>query len=164
MKTEILELEKILNEEIEAYTRLEKYILKKRDSLISGDLEKLKNIDDEIEKFGHEAEEIETKRIKTGKKLGNENLTLKEIIERIEEEDKAENFSNLRTKLKTIIENINRQNKVNTQLIEHSLKIVEHSIVAIANILIPEATAYNNFGKISKNQVKTGVSSVIHEV
>ncbi|EKE03823.1 MAG: hypothetical protein ACD_20C00147G0004 [uncultured bacterium] len=163
MKTELLELEEALNQEIEAYSKLERYILEKKDSLVSGDIEKLKNIDYEIEKFGSETEKLGTRRAKINSRFGSENLTLKEIIEKIEEEDKAEKISGLRLKLKNLAENIRRQNNINAQLIEHSLRILEFSITSIANVIIPEASAYNKLGKANNNPNNTGVSSVIHE-
>ncbi|OGH99416.1 MAG: hypothetical protein A2104_02390 [Candidatus Melainabacteria bacterium GWF2_32_7] len=164
MKTEILELEEVLNKEIEAYSKLEKYILDKKDSLISGDIEKLRNIDYEIEKFNSETGILEGKRAKITSKFGHENLSLREIIKKIEKEDKAEKISGLRIKLKNLAENIQRQNKINNQLIKHSLNILEFSIVSIANALMPEASAYNNFGKINNNQQSKGVSSINHEI
>lgn len=163
MITEVKELEKILNQEIEAYSRLERYIIDKKESLVSGDIDKLRNIDCEIEKIASETEILEKQRTQVTRKFGNENLTLKEIIEKIEQEDKTEKISGLRQKLKNIGGNIARQNKINAQLIEHSLRIIEYSVISIANILMPEASSYNNFGKIKGSNNKPGVSSVIHE-
>lgn len=162
MKTEILELEKILNEEIEAYSTLEKYIIEKKDNLIQGNIEKLKYTDNELEKYSAIVEKLETKRAKVSSKFGNERMSLREIIDNIEDNRQAERISSTRDKLQNIAGNIQRHNNINAQLIAHSLKLIEHSVVSIANILVPESSAYNNSGKIKCTQAET-ISSVVHE-
>jgi len=164
MRSEVIELEKILDREIEAYSKLEKYIIDKKESLINGDIEKLRDIDCEIEIITSITGDLESKRSEVSSRFGDENLSLKEIIERIEEEDKVKNITNRRSKLKNLVDNIQRQNNINAKLIEHSLKLVEFSVNSIANALLPEMSAYNNQGKIQKSRVKTEIiSSVIHE-
>lgn len=163
MQIEIKELEAVLNQEIEAYSKLEQYILDKKDSLIKGDIDKLKNIDFELEKYSNVVEKLELKRSEINSKTGNENLTLKEIINRIESEEQSQKLSNMRSKLKNLVSNIQKQNRINALLIDHSLKLVEHTVVSIANVLIPESSAYNNMGKIKSNTNKEGVSSIIEE-
>jgi seryl-tRNA synthetase len=164
MNTGLLELEEMLNKEIEAYSRLEKYITDKKECLIKGDIEKLINIDYEIEKFNHETEKIKNERERIRALFGQENLSLKDIVEKIEENDKTSKISSLRKKLKNIAENIYRKSSINAQLIEHSLRIIEQSVISIANALIPEASAYNNLGKANGSQNKTSISSITHEI
>lgn len=161
MKTEVAELEKILDQEVDAFSKLEKYILDKKDSLIKGDIEKLRDVDIEIEKLGFLTQNLETQRNEIGSKFSNENLSLKEIIDIIEEEDKSRNLSFLRKKLKKIVENVQRHNNINRKLIEHSLKLIEYSINSIANVLLPEGSAYNNLGKLNK---KHGSSEIISSI
>ncbi|MCK7521074.1 MAG: flagellar protein FlgN [Ignavibacteriales bacterium] len=164
MKTEIIELEKILDQEIQAYSALEKYIIDKKDSLISGNIDQLRSIDTEIEHLNSKMLELESKRKLVNSSIGNENLTLKEIIEKIEKEDKtkAERFSNIRDNMKNLSENIQKQNNINLQLIEHSLKMLENSVTSIAKALMPEMSSYNNIGK-KDNSNNISVSSIIRE-
>ena len=159
MNKEILELEEILNREIEAYAKLEEYIVGKKEYLINGDIEKVKTVDTELEKYNFVIEKLEHKR----KQIYPENITLKEIIKKIENKEDADKISKLRDKIKNILPNIQKQNTINMELLKQSLKIVENSIVVIANVLVPEGSAYNRKGmsKITKNL--SGLSSVEHE-
>ena len=156
----ILELEKILNQEIEAYSKLEEYISGKKQHLINNDMEKIIVVDAELEKYNYIVEKLEEKR----KQLYPDNSTLKEIIEKIENKDQAKKLFNLRNKMKSILSNIQKQNTINIELLKHSLKIVENSIVVIANALVPEGSAYNKKGATKAEKRLFDLSSVEHEV
>lgn len=159
MNSEIFELEKILNQEIEAYSKLEEYITDKKNCLIKGDIEKIKTIDSELEKYNFAVEKLEEKR----KKIYPDNLTLKQIIERIENRDYAEKMSVLRTKIKNIALNIQKQNTISMELLKYSMKVVENSIITIANVLVPEGSSYNKKGFANKRDSIANLSSVEHE-
>ena len=161
MKSEVVELEKLLDQEIESYSKLESYIVEKKNSLIKGDIEKLKYIDIEIEKFNSVISKLEGKKNQISKKFGDENLTLKEIIERIDNDAESKRLLNSREKLLNIVNNVQKQNKTNKELLKHALKLVENSINIIANVLIPECSAYNNYGKANKASAK--ISSIVQE-
>lgn len=164
MKAEVTELEMVLNQQIEAYLKLEECIYQKKDSLINGDMERLKNIDMELERFTTVVEKLETERVKATSKISSKNLSLKDIIELIQEkdQDQARRISQSRDKLKEIVGNIKKQNTVNAKLIEHSLNIIKFSVNSIVNMLIPETSSYNNFGRVNGNSDK-GISSIIHD-
>lgn len=164
MKAEITELEMVLNQEIEAYLKLEECVYQKKDSLVNGDIDRLKEIDMELERFTTVVEKLEAERVKATSKISNRNISLKEIIGLIEEkdQDQARRISETRDKLKQIVGNIKKQNTVNAKLIEHSLNIVKFSVNSIVNMLIPETSSYNNFGRVNGSS-NTGISSVIHD-
>jgi len=153
------ELERILNQEIEAYSKLEEYISGKKEHLINNDMEKVRVVDVELEKYNYIVEKLEEKR----KQIYPDNSTLKEIIERIENKEQANKISNLRDKMKTILSNIQKQNTINMELLKHSLKIIENSIVVIANALVPEGSAYNKKGAVKAEKRLFDLSSVEHE-
>lgn len=159
MNNEILELEQILNNEIEAYSKLEEYISGKNEYLIKGDIEKINEVDVELEKYNCIIEKLEEKR----KNIYPENVTLKEIIEKIENREQADKIANLRNKIKSILLNVQKQSTVNVELLKHSLKIVENSIVVIANALVPEGSAYNQKGVHKASKQLLNISSVEHE-
>lgn len=160
MNKEVFELEKILNQEIEAYLKLEEYIDGKKNYLINNDIEKVKSVDTELEKYNQIVEKLEQKR----KQIYPDNLSLKEIIERIENKEQANKISSLRDKLKSILPNIQKQNTINAELLKHSLKIVEKSINIIANVLVPEGSAYNQNGMSKFEKRFSNLSSIEHEV
>jgi len=157
---DVLELEKILNQEIEAYSKLDEYITEKRCCLINGDINKVIEVDTELQKYNSAVEKLDKKR----REIYPEDLTLKDIIEKIENKEQAKKISTLREKVKTLILKVQKQNFINNELIKHSLKIVESSIISIANVLIPESAAYNIKGAIKTNSRLSSISSVEHEV
>lgn len=165
MQPEILELEKLVNQEVEVYSQLEKYVLDKKECLIKRDLNRLKDVDCEIQKINMLVDKLEIKRANLNLNFGKRNMTLSEIINMIEKDDRkqAERFSAIREKLKYLATSIQRQNNINTQLIHHSLKLIEHSVKTIANVLIPESSAYNRYGKNKNIYRGQGISSVIHD-
>jgi len=66
-------------------------------------------------------------------------------------------------KIKSILVNVQNKSKVNTELLKHSLKIAESSIVMIANAIAPEGAAYNKRGANKMNRSVLNISSVDHE-
>lgn len=160
MNNEIFELEKILNQEIEAYSKLEEYINGKKEYLIKGDIAKIKTVDIELEKYNGIIEKLEEKR----KEIYPANITLKEIIEKIENKEQADRISEQKNKIKRFVLNIQKLNKINIELLKHSLKMIENSIVFIANVLVPEGSAYNKKGLSKTVKNISNFSSVEHEV
>lgn len=159
MQKEILELEKILEQEIEACSKLEQYITDKKDYLVKGDIEGVMKVDRELERYNSAIERLEQKRLQL---YPNKN-TLSEIIEKIEEKNKARHIGNLRDKLNELLTNTQKQNNINAELIKHSLTIIESSISSIVNVLVPESSYYNSRGKVIKDENAGTISSVVHE-
>jgi len=161
MKVEFQELENILNKQIEIYEGIEAFMLAKKECLIKGNMEELKKVDIEIEKLSIVINKIEEKRKEINKKFGNENISLKEVLEKMENVDQIQCISLLGKKLKEKILKIQTLNSINKNLIEHGLKMVEHSISLIANALVPESVSYGSTGKLINKTSE--ISSVQHE-
>src|ERR1035437_2818471 len=138
MVLDIKEFEKVLDKEINVYLKIEKCVLEKKQSLVVGDLKKLKVIDFELNKYSALAKKLEEERNKVTSSFDKNNLTLKEIIEKIEEKEKRDRLTTLREKLKKIVNSVKSHNDINVKLIEHALKMLELSVLAIAKALIPE--------------------------
>jgi len=145
MKKDILELEKILEQEINACSQLEKYISEKKDFLIKGDIENLIKTDIELEKYNSAVKKLDEKRIELN--MDENPLEIK----------------NLKQQLKEKLVNIEKQNNINDELIKHALKIIESSVLSITKVLVPESTSYNNRGEIIKEENTPTISSIIHE-
>lgn len=159
MRNDILELEKILEQEINACSKLEQYITDKRDFLVKGDMQGIITADMEMEKYNAAIEKLEEKR----KQIYPDNFTLSEIIERVEEKNKAAHITSLKDKLNELLGSIQKKNKINAELIKHSLKIIENSINSISSVLIPESVSYNYKGKVARDENSQVISSIIHE-
>ncbi len=160
MQKEILELEKILEQEIDACSKLEQYIVDKKNFLVKGDIEGIMNTDNELEKYNSAIEKLEEKRLQ----LYPDKSSLKEIIDNIEEKNKAQHLEKLRVKLNDLLTNTQKQNNINAELIKHSLTIIESSIASIVNVLVPENSYYNSKGRVIKDESSSTISSVIHEI
>lgn len=160
MQKDIMELEKILEQEIEACSKLEKYITDKKDFLVKGDIDGVMKTDNELEKYNSAIEKLEEKR----QQLYPDKSTLSEIIQTIEEKNRAKNIENLKDRLNEMLKKTQKQNDINAELIKHSLNIIESSISSIINVLVPENSIYNNKGKVNKDDGSGTISSVIHEV
>ncbi|MDD3014308.1 MAG: flagellar export chaperone FlgN [Candidatus Gastranaerophilales bacterium] len=162
MQVNILELENVLIQELDIFSKLEKNIIDKKKHLVKSDIESVRIVDIEIEKLSDLIKDLEFKKAKILSKTGK-NLNLSKVIEELEDKNKAKTLSLLKEKIKTIVSNIYRQNNINSQLIEHSLKLIEHTVKIITNVFMPESSAYNSLGRVKKNQVQTGVSSISQE-
>ncbi len=160
MEKDILELEKILEQEIDACSKLEQYITDKKDFLIKGDIKEIMNVDLKLEKYNSAVEKLEEKR----QQLYPNKTSLNEIIDSIKEKNKAQNIKNLKNKLNDMLVNTQKQNNINAELIKYSLKIVESSISSIVSVLVPENSSYNSKGKVIKEETGETISSIIREV
>lgn len=159
MKKEILELEKILEQEIEACSKLEQYVSDKREYLVKGDIENLIKTDMELEKYNVTVQKLEEKR----KRMFPESAAISEIIDKMEEKSRAEYIEGLKDKLKNSLLNIEKENNISAELIKQSLRVVESSILSITRVLVPESTHYNSRGQVTKKENREIISSVIHE-
>lgn len=160
MQKQLLELETLLEQEIDACSKLEQYIDDKRICLVKGDLKGIASADVELEKYNSAVEKLEEKK----KQLYPDKSSLTEIIESINEKPKALRLSNLRDKLGSSLTHIQKQNNINAELLMHSLKVIEGSIASFVNVLVPENSSYNHKGKFIKDEATETISSVIHEV
>jgi len=158
MEKDILELEKILEQEIEACENLEKQLTDKKESLIKGDIDAMLRADTELEKYNSAIEKLEEER----KKLYPEHSALSDIIENIEDKNSADNLSGMREKFLSKLETVRHKNNLNEELIRHSLKIVDSSINSIINMFVPENSSYNHKG-LFEGESTQAISSVVHE-
>lgn len=145
MRNEILELEKILEQEINACSQLEKYITDKNELLVKGDIEGLIKTDKELEKYNEAVKKLEEKR------------------QEIYPDRHPPQLKTQVDKLKTKLINIEKLNNINAELLNHSLKIIEGSILSITKVLVPESSSYNRKGKVKQEETTQAISSVIHE-
>jgi hypothetical protein len=159
MQKEILELENILEQELDACLSLEKYIVDKKKFLVKGDIESVMKTDFELQKYNSAVEKLEEKK----RQLCPDSNAIKEILENMQERNKAQEIKNLDAKLKGTIANIQKENTITAELIKHALIIVESHVSSIVKAFAPEISHYNSRGKFSKNDEIEVMSSIIHE-
>lgn len=147
----LLELENFINKEIESYSELEYYLVQKKNALINSDLEQLKNIDTSIrETFDKIKRLAEQRLVLTGdKKIYDFLFDLKNDINKKRILSKS-------NKLKNKAKSIKKLDFINTELLKHSMKMVEGTVDVIVSAFKPQVSSYNNLGR--KNDVKSSIS------
>ncbi len=166
MSDAILDYNKIVDEEIFAYEALKDLYVEKEEVLIKGKREDLFNIDTKILNQAKQIQEIEVRRAVITKALGNEKITLTNIIEKLKTENSelAENFAIQRQKLQDLTKDLKKLQEKHQSLVEHSLKIVEKTIDIIYSVAAPQSEQYDKSGNNTKINENNVISSVIEEV
>jgi len=162
MQTNVLEIETVLNQEFNIISDLEKHMRDKKIFLIKNDIEGLRNVDIEIERLSTLITDLETKKSELLNKT-DKKQSLSDYLNEINDKNKAKEIFLLKEKIKNKALDVQKQNNINAQLIQHSLKLVEQTVMIITNALMPESSAYNSMGKVKKNKTQAGMSSIIQE-
>lgn len=161
----VLELNNILEEEIKFCEKFEELLLQKKDMVIHTKVSRLKEFDDQIYEAQKKLETLAQNRKSITAKFGNENLKLSDIIKNIEDKVSAQTLEEKRQKIQYSIKKITLLNKVINSLIEHSLKMIDGSISAIANAMAQSQSKgdyYNGYGEKQKQQGAT-LSAIIED-
>lgn len=161
----VLELNNILDEEIKFCEKFEELLLQKKELLIHSKATSLKNFDEKIYEAQKKLQEITENRRSITKSFGNENLKLSEIINSIQDKNLANELDSKRKKIQISAQKITLINKVINSLIEHSLKVIDGSILAIANAIAATQTKgdyYNSYGTKEQQEGMT-ISAIIED-
>ncbi len=154
----LLELENFINKEIESYSALENYMIQKRDALINSDLEQLNNIDILIQEVSGNIKDLAEQRLTlTGdKKIADFLFNLKNDINKKRILSKS-------NRLKNKAESIKKMNFINTELLKHSMRMVEGTVDIIVSAFKPQNSSYDSLGR--KNDLKSSISlsSIVEE-
>lgn len=157
-----IDLENLLKSELDVCLKLEESVLEKKKHLIHSDIEAMRLVDVEIERLSILLNNFEAKKTEMLKDF-NKGKDFNLFLNSLTDKNSANNVSSLRDRIKISAINIQKQNKINAQLIEHALKLVEGSLMIITNAFMPETSSYNNLGKKQKFQSKNSVSSIVKE-
>lgn len=166
MQKAIKDLEKILNEQISVYSDMENHILQKKEVLIKGNIDELKNVDIEIGKLVQTINRLETQRVRVlSIQPGLINKPLSHLAELASTKEEKKSLLTIKDSLASLMLKIKKTNDINAELIAHSIKLVQHTATLIGNTMNPEGTAYNQNGKNYKNNSSNrSISSVVHNV
>ena len=161
----VLELNQILNEEIKFCEGFEQLLVDKKEVLIHSKAMQLKDYDEKIYQAHDKLNELKAARIEIIKKFGKEHSTLTELITTIQDKAMARELELKRQKLQNFVIKITAINKIINSLIEHSLKMIEGNIGAIAKATKDSQTKndyYNNMGNKQQQEIHT-LSAIIRE-
>jgi len=161
----VLELNKILDEEIEFCEQFEDLLQQKKTVLIHSQASRLKDFDEKIYNAHKKLQELNQKRIKLTQKFGGEKVKLSDIIGSIENQAEAKKLEEKRKKLQVFAQKISIINKVINSLIEHSLKMIDGSITTIAQAMAKSQTKGDYYDKhgVTAKQHENICSAIIEE-
>ena len=146
-----------LEQEIDLYSKMAQSIKNKQDAIISGQTEKLREHVAEEKSYIKESQEMAQNRkqiqrqISSNFNLNSEVPRLKTIIE-VAPSDAAIQLSNLRYRLKEILNNITRMNNENKLLLDFSIEHVKGMAQLFLNINNEDHEVYGIDGVVRMKQ------------
>lgn len=154
-----------VDEEIKVYEEMEELYKLKQAVLVQCKTDELWNVDAKIVSQINNIKNLSVKRKEVGKYLGNENITMSEVIQKAMDSNKtlAEKFREQKKKLNLLTTSISLYETSNLELIKHGLNVTEKRLNIIFNTLTPHANQYDNSGK-NTGSGELKISSVIEEV
>lgn len=166
MDDTLLKFKEIIDEEIQAYESLGELYEFKQSILVQGKSDELWDVDAQIISKADNIKEINKKRKEIARYLGDENLTMSEIIEkaRVANDSLVENLESQKTKLRILAKSLSLQETTNMTLIKHGLTMVGKSLDVIVGAIMPQIRKghYNSQGKTIETD-KSLLSSVVEE-
>lgn len=162
----LIKFKEAVDEEIQAYESLGELYMIKQSILVQGKSDALWDIDAQIVSKVDDIKELNKKRKEVAKYLGDENITMSEIIEKAKEANNtlAGKLESQKTKLNLLAKSLSLQEDTNMTLIKHGLTMVGKTIDIIVGAILPQGQEgqYNNHGKSIKID-KSLISSVVEE-
>ena len=147
MSENIEELYNILSEEYKLYQKLNNTASEKNEAIVENDVDDLAKVVEKEDELLAEIEEYEEKRTKIITKLA-EKYNLKEdfkysnLINNFPEEWQ-DKFSELRSKLLEVIDEIHEKNEENTMLLDEAIKLNNFSLNMLSKAVSPENGTYD---------------------
>lgn len=161
----LIKFKEVVDEEIQAYESLGELYEIKQSILVQGKSDALWDIDAQIVSRADNIKELNQKRREIAKYLGNEDLTMSEIIEKAKEANNAiaDKLETQKTKLQILIKSLTLQENTNMTLIKHGLTMVGKTIEIILSAFAPQGNKYDKTGN-NVNSYEEHISSIVEEV
>jgi len=165
MKENFNLLEKIIDEEITAFSEFYQLCIAKQEALVKNNVENLTEIDAKIIKKIEEIKPLTKKRNEISKSFSDEKLSLSQIIKKTAtiNFDLSKKFEIKKEKVNELLKNIKRTESINSNLLKHGIKLVEKTTQIIIGGIMPNSDKYNKQGKID-NPMKMELSSINEEI
>ncbi len=160
----LIKFKEVVDEEIQAYEALGELYKIKQSILVQGKNDALWDIDAQIIDKAEIIKEVTQKRKEVAKYLGNEDITLSEVIEKAKNSnnDLADKIISQQSKLKIISKSLALQEKTIITLVKHGLIMVGKTLDIIAGVVLPHSKQYNKKGQNTEMD-KSLLSSVVEE-
>lgn len=163
----LIKFKEVVDEEILAYESLGDLYEIKQSLLIQGKSDALWDIDAQIIARANNIRELGKKRKEVAKYLGNEDITMSEIIEKAKDANDplAEKLESQKIKINILAKSLALQEKTNITLVQHGLTMVGKTLDIIVGALLPQVQRgqYDHSGKKVKSD-KSLISSISEEV
>lgn len=167
MNDKLLKFKEVVDEEIQAYESLGELYQIKQSILVQGKSDALWDIDAQIIAKADAIKELNKKRKEAARYLGDENLTISEIIEKAKSanDEIANKLESQKTTLRILSKSLFLQENTNMTLIKHGLTMVGKTLDIIVGALMPQSQSgqYDKSGKNIESD-KSLISSVVEEV
>ena len=160
----LIKFKETVDEEIKIYEEMEQLYKLKQAVLVQCKPDELWNVDEKIVSRINTIKELSSRRKEAGKYLGNENITMSEVIKKAMNSNKklAENFEKQKKTLNLLTTSISLYENSNRELIKHGLNVTEKKLNIIFNTLSPHGNQYDNSGK-NTGSGDLKISSVVEE-
>lgn len=147
--TDILSLEKIVEEEISGYEKIEKLYMDKKEILIRGKSDDLLNIDSKILNTFQNINKIAMKRVGILNELDIKTPNMSAIIEFANKNNPeiAKRFEEKKKIINELSSNISKLEKLNLELTKHGINITNKTLEAILKSLTVTTNEYNQRGQ-----------------
>lgn len=165
MNNTLIEFKEIIDEEIKAYESLSDLYQIKQTILVQRKSDALWDIDAQILAKADDIKTLNQKRKNIARYLGNENMTMSEVIEKAKNANDsiADTLQTQKTKLKILAKSLTLQEKTNMTLVKHGLTMVSKTLSIIVGAFLPQSAGqYDNRGH-NIGTDKSLLSSVVEE-
>lgn len=165
MNEVLIEFKDVIDEEIQAYEALGELYNVKQSLLVQGKSDALWDVDAKIVEEADRIRSLNSKRKVVAGYLGDENLTMSQIIEKAKAENDIiyEKLEKQQVKLRILAKSLNLQESTNMTLIKHGLTMVGKTLDIIVGALMPQTQGqYDKSGQSIKGD-KSLISSIVEE-
>lgn len=161
----LIKFKDVVDEEIQAYELLGELYKIKQSLLIQGKSDALWDIDAQIIARANNIKALNQKRRDIAKYLGNEDITMSEIIEKAKKADiaLAEKLKTQKTQLQILSKSLMLQEDTNINLIKHGLTMVGKTLEIIISAFAPKGNEYDKAGN-NIQLYEEHISSIVEEV
>ena len=161
-RIEMEDFKTILNHEIQVHNNIERYLSRKKDVIIKGDLDALTQVDNALESLTQQARELEKERLAIMVQMGREGETMKAFLKSLKTGEDTEILAHAREQLAVTTQEIKKLSLTNRDLLTQSIRFIEQSVEVIATMLAPEGSAYTNLRINRHGGPDTGMSKPGH--